>query len=209
MTSLRILVDCPSLIQLMRTVFTTLFLCAAAAWAGATEPGNQTVSQVALGNPVHEDSPPKMYDVVQVLDEAGRPEQYRLHLITEVCMDGFCKQLEVMLIWDERGDYLGLKTEEDEPLTKRGHDLFTLSDYQRLDRILKNKQSILGQHPLSAFITVETPEGMDVLGGATRKNHFDDVVPGAACSTWVLWQWVHGDIVDELRRLTKEAMTDA
>jgi hypothetical protein len=160
---------------------------------------------VDLVDPIDFDADPQSYRITQVLSEEGDVERYRMILKADICLEKICKMVHVTLIWNAKGDYVGLETPADEPLTKNDHDPFTKSDYKRLHRILKNPRSPLGKYPLKNFVTSAEKEGLDGVSGATKKRSKNAIVPGAAYSSWVLWNWVNGDINDELERLTEEA----
>jgi len=50
---------------------------------------------------------------------------------------------------------------------------------------------------------------VDGVTGATPTALRDAVVPGAAYSSWVLWHWVHGEIVGQLQARTRATGSDA
>jgi hypothetical protein len=161
--------------------------------------------ELELRDPVQPDRPAQSYPVVLSLDEQGFPLEYRLRLITGVCLENLCKPLVLTLFWDDLGTYSRLEYAEQEPLTKNDHDPFTPADYRRLDSILKDKRSILGRYPLQYFLVppAEEAEGVDAVTSATPQALQDAVVPGAAYTAWALWRWVNGEITDHLSAFTK------
>ena len=161
--------------------------------------------ELELIDPLHPDLPAQSWMVQLALNDCGFPQEYRLHLLTGVCPDRVCQLLEATLIWDAAGNYLRLEVPPHAPLTKSNHNLFLPGDYDRLDRILKDKTSALGTYPLSYFKSAPDSgaERVDAVTSATLKSVQDAVVPGAAYTSWVLWRWVNGEAVVKLRELTR------
>ena len=160
--------------------------------------------ELNLKDPVQPETPSQAYSIQLSLDDQGFPQEYRLFLQTHVCLDRVCKRLEVILFWDALGRYSHLEHPEKIPLTKSSHEEFEPKDYDQLNAILKNKKSILGTHPLSFFVIQPkaNAEEIDAMTSATPQAVQDAVVPSAAYTSWVLWHWVNGEIVDQLRALT-------
>jgi hypothetical protein len=169
--------------------------------------------KTSLSDPLYSAQPARSYEIVTGRDEHGFPARYSLHLVAATCFDGKCKPLDVTLHWDAIGRYAGLETVPDRPLTRTEHDPFTKADYERLDAILRNPHSLLGRHPLTYFAPAKSPgahaHGVDAVTAATPATVRSSVVPGAAYSSWVLWRWVHGEIVDKLQAHTRASCNDA
>ena len=165
----------------------------------------QECFELKLKDPVQPDQPALTYPVELSLDASGFPRSYRMFLRTGVCLDGSCKMLDAVLKWDALGNYIGFEYENGAPLTKNHHDPFTEADYKKLDSILKDRRSILGTHPLNYFVGKPDPSmaGVDAVTAATPKAARAAIVEGAAYSSWVLWHWVNGEIVDQLRSRTQ------
>ena len=188
----------------MIILLTALLLSGAPFRVSGTGVGRERVHRIRLPDPANYARDPQIYDVIQVLNESGRTEGYRMHLVTDVCFDRTCKIMEVTLTWDADGNYRSLETPENAPLTRINHTPFEPADYRRLDRILRDKRSVLGIYPMNMFVTAVSSNDLDGFSGATRKELSGAVVEGAAYSTWILWNWVNGDMVRELMRLTGE-----
>ncbi len=155
---------------------------------------------VELSDPIQPERSNRVQSVVLRLDENGFPEEYRLFLQTHVCLEQTCKRLDVTLFWDALGQYSRLEYPGQTPLTKSDHKEFRREDYDRLDAILKNKDSVLSAYPLSTFVPSPEPAAaeVDAITSATPQSVQDAVVPGAAYTSWVLWHWVNGGIADQL-----------
>lgn len=161
--------------------------------------------ELELEDPVHPDITGQIFPVWLSFDQQGFPAEYQLSLQTEVCLDRVCKLLEVTLVWDALGNYSRLELPRGDSLTKKNHDSFDCIDYKRLDEILGDKQSILGKYPLDFFARPPAKLYTDEVDGvtaATLQTVRGTVVSGAAYTSWVLWHWVNGDVVDELRTRT-------
>ena len=169
--------------------------------------------RLSVSDPLYPKRPAETCAIDLGLGEHGFPARYSLHLFAATCFDGKCKPLDVTLHWDAIGRYAGLDATPGRPLSRKEHDPFTKADYERLDEILGNPHSILGRHPLELFVPVKAPaahaHGVDAVTTATPASMRSAVVPGAAYSSWVLWRWVHGEIVDQLQARTRELCDDA
>ncbi|MCY2988723.1 MAG: hypothetical protein NTY19_12760 [Planctomycetota bacterium] len=180
----------------------------AAAAADGTPP--PVVYQVEIADPAFPAAPPRVLKVAQPRDRNGFPVGYAVRITTDVCMDKKCRTVEVTMHWNAVGYYDRLEYPPARPLTKREHEPFTAEDYAKLDRILKDRGSILARQSL-AFLAKpvnETP-GIDGWSGATPLTVQESVVEHAAYTTWVMWQWANGQLVQELCQLTEQSCTPA
>ena len=171
---------------------------------------------VELVDPVSPDSPPRPYDVVQSLDEAGFPVGFSLSFETHVCNDKQCLPVEVTMMWDALGYFEGLTYPPAKPLTKKDHIPFTPADYAKLDRILRDRSSILRtwtlaflEKPLEPVNAVVVMEGVDAMTAPTPTTVRDSVIEDAAYTSWVLWHWANGPIVPKLREITEQRCNPA
>ena len=178
-------------------------------WEAKTyETGADDISfEVALVDPVYPDSEAFPYSVVLEKDARGFPVEYRMFLRTGVCLDGTCKLLEATLFWDALGRFVRFEYPEGMPFTKTEHDPFTDAEYEQLHDFMADTRSILGTHPMSFFVVEpgKASDGdWDSETSATPPDAKAAVVEGAAYTTWVLWRWVHGEIVGQLLAKTNE-----
>lgn len=182
-------------------------------WEAKTyETGPDDISfEVALVDPVYPDSEAFPYSVVLEKDARRFPVEYRMFLRTGVCLDGTCKLLEATLFWDALGRFVRFEYPEGMPFTKTEHDPFSAADYEKLHGFISDPRSILGTHPMSFFVVGYTEEGegdWDAETSATPPDAKAAVIEGAAYTTWVLWRWVHGEIVEQLLAKTNENLSD-
>ncbi len=175
----------------------------------ANEP--RAAFSVELSNPVTPDEPPKRYKVFATTDPDGTPTGYNVRLQVHVCMDNQCRIVHLTMYWDALGYYQRIECPMNAPLTRMEHEVFTDADYRKLDRILKNRQSLLATLPYEALVVKqsEPAEGIDGWSGATPQAVADAVVEGAAFTTWVLWHYANGEIVPRLRTATCKRATPA
>ncbi|MCL4205301.1 MAG: hypothetical protein KJ000_22690 [Pirellulaceae bacterium] len=168
------------------------------------------VYRVELSDPVAPGEPPRVYEIVASDDENGFPAGYALSFQTHVCIDEQCRMVRVTMHWNALGYYQRLECPPDLPLTRKQHVPFTPEDYAKLDRILMDRDSILGGQPLEALvkpvIEAQNPE-IDGLSGATPQTVKDSVVEDAAYTTWTMWHWANGEIVPKLQALTEPRVT--
>jgi len=168
------------------------------------------IHQVELADPVSPSTPARVYDVVLSRDRNGFPAEYALSFETHVCTDDQCKVVEVTMVWNATGYFERLRCPPGKRLTKKDHAPFTAEDYAKLDRILKDRGSILRTWTL-AFLErpVETTDGVDAVTSPTPITVQDSVIEDAAYTTWALWHWANGEIVPKLRGITNENCTPA
>ena len=165
------------------------------------------VVEVELSDPVSPELPPRVHRVTQYSEENGFPAGYALSFTTHVCMDEQCRMVKLTMYWDALGRYQRLEYPPATPLTKRKHVPFAAADYAKLDRILKDPDSILGSVPLDVLAPRSEAVEVDGWSGATPQTVKDSVVDEAAYTSWAMWRWANGEIVRKLRDLTEQRCT--
>ena len=173
---------------------------------------------IKLTDPVYPDKPKKEHALNVHFDAQGFPSGYSMELINKVCLDDVCKLVEVTMYWDAIGFYHSLEYPEGKPLTKVEHEPFTPADYEKLDSILKDRDSILDDHELG-FLAAEkddktTEEGYEMEGQdadgvskATPGAVKEAVVKDAAWTTWVLWKYANTELVIIMQEMTKSRIS--
>ena len=172
--------------------------------------------ELELVDPVSPEAPPRAYEVIQSLDKTGFPVGYCLSFETHVCNDNQCLPVNVTMSWDALGYYTRLTYPPGRPLTKKEHIPFTAADYAKLDRILKDRSSILKtwtldflDKPLEPVDVVPGVIGVDAMTAPTPTTVKDSVIEDAAYTSWALWHWANGEIVPKLRQITEQRCTPA
>jgi hypothetical protein len=157
-----------------------------------------------LTDPREPDLGPAGRDLFLAIDPEGRPLHYRMPLFTAICDDNTCEPLFADLFWDPLGRPLNVVPPPDRPMTKYDHVPFTEEDHLRMAEILANPGSRLRE---MAYADLSAPvrqvSVVDGISGATPLAVREDVVAGAAYSTWVLWHWFHGEAPALMRELTR------
>lgn len=166
----------------------------------------KTVHKVQFVDPVFPEESKKTYQVFQYIDQNGFPAGYSMRIQTEVCLEGDCKIVAATMFWDVVGRYRKFEFKPEQPLSKKDHVSFTSEDYVKLDQILSDRKSVLGNHLLGYLARPgATDPNVDGVSGATPKTLQSAVVKDAAWTTWVMWQYANGDVLPELRRITEES----
>jgi len=168
---------------------------------------DKVVYEMELADPAFPSKPARVHRVVQSKDRNGFPAGYAMRVTTEVCADKKCKTVEVTMYWNALGYYERLEYPLGKPLTKKEHVPFDADDYAKLDRILADRASILATHSLAFLAKPAEDEGIDAWSGATPLTVQESVVKDAAYTTWVMWHWANGEIVQKLRALTEQSCT--
>lgn len=161
-----------------------------------------------IADPTFPEAPPRELQLVQARDSQGFPVGYALRVMTRVCMDNKCRAVDVTLHWDAVGSFERLECAPGKPLTKKEHEPFTAADYAKLDRILKDRSSILGRQSL-AFLAKPKEEResaeIDAWSGATPLTVQESVVQDAAYTSWVLWRWANGPVTGKICEFTERS----
>lgn len=149
--------------------------------------------------------------VFQGWSEEGFPTHYYKKIRTSVCFDNKCRLLKCMLYWNITGRYLGFELEKGEYLSKARHKPFKRKEYTRLHAILSDPSSRLsglsyGELAPRAKVTSGRND-VDAVTSATATNILDDVVAGAAYTTYKMWHVVYGPTQEEVRNLTLKSLS--
>jgi hypothetical protein len=157
-------------------------------------------------------------ELFELQDENGLPIWFGRHIFKDVCISGECKMIRLWLFWDGAGNYLGLQTPEEEPLTKSDHTPFEPEDYEKLEYILHDPTSVLKDlKPEDLIIvpdTIDLYKAYEVDGytAATQPALTEVVVKDAVYTCYTLWHTVYGppkNAIDKIleQRLNEEFLT--
>ena len=145
-------------------------------------------------------------------DENQQPKDYTCYVKTPVCKEGLCYLVTIDLYWDLLGNFVKYELPPDEPLTKFDHEEFTEADYEKLNRILADKHSLLGDYQMEDLVdesTERVSEEVDAVTGATRKSVQNAVVEGAVYTAYTLWHLVNGEIAERIPQHTDRLLDEA
>jgi len=147
-------------------------------------------------------------------DESGNTLFYQ-DIFTPVCTDNTCLPVSITIYWDILGNYHSYGVSKNAPLTKAGHVPFSQEDYEKLDRVLADAYSILGNYTkedLKQLVQEDKngkkKENVDAMSGATWKSGQSLVIDGALYTSHTLWKLTHGPIKEKLLHYTKTHLLD-
>ena len=151
-------------------------------------------------------------NTINICTNSGQiPYQYEAEINMPVCDDTLCANVIIKLFWDLAGNYKGFDTIPGKPLTKFDHKRFDTADYQKLDQILKNRNSmlrILNKEDLVDKSVKVKSNVVDAVTGATPKTIKNSVVEGAVYSSFTLWHFVNGPIKNRLANYTQNIYSE-
>lgn len=151
------------------------------------------------------------YALFVLEDTEGTARQYMAEIFTPVCHTNKCYPVYINFYWDLLGNFQHFEMPEGEILTKLDHIPFEEKDYDKLEAILSNENSILGDYSISDLVvstTTADANGVDAVTGATSKTIQNEVIPGAVYSCYTLWQLAHGSLAERTRSHTVSNYTD-
>ncbi|WP_345234932.1 hypothetical protein [Olivibacter ginsenosidimutans] len=144
-------------------------------------------------------------------DSSGFPSVFFQDIFTPVCLDNVCKPVRIKLFWDLLGNYIQYEVPLDEPLTKLDHQEFTPADYEKLQQILANDESLLKQLKMEELMdstTQRLSDSVDAVTGATKNTVKGEVIEGALYTCYTLWHLVHGQVVDEIHQVMQTKLDE-
>ncbi len=150
------------------------------------------------------------YTLKLARDPQNRPDYFYCNVFTPVCLTGECKPVYINLYWDLLGNYTRFDFPAGEELTKMDHKPFKQEDYDKLQAILANTQSLLKDVSMSDLVSKGTEnlaDSVDAKAGATLKTVKNEVIDGAVYTCYTLWHIAHGKVVTTMRQVT-ESMSD-
>lgn len=146
--------------------------------------------------------------IYQVSTSHGIPMHYYMQLNTGVCFDNQCRPLSILVYWNITGRYLGFKLVDGEFLSKYDHEPFSVDEYKKLHQLLADPFLPLGEYAFEELVrdttTMESP--VDGVSGATSEDVLDYIVPGAAYTTYKLWNVVYGPIQQQVIQQTEKQL---
>lgn len=163
---------------------------------------------VSIADMVLPKQPDKQIKLLQYRDSNGFPCLYSHRVQCEVVYQWEVSRIDATIFWDRIGNYLRYEWRPEQPLTKKDNLVFQPEDYVYLDEILKNRDSVLGSHLLAYMGNPgKADPRVDGMSAATPKTLQDAVVKDAAWTTWVMWQYANGELVEKLRQVTIQCAT--
>jgi len=151
------------------------------------------------------------YKLQLAFDDAGQPLYYFSNLFTPVCLTGECKPVYINFYWDLLGNYTRFDFPLGEELTRMDHQPFKVEDYEKLQYILANTNSLMKDVQMEDLVgkgTENLADSVDAKAGATLKTVKNEVIDGAVYTCYTLWHIAHGKVVTEMQRITETIRTD-
>lgn len=152
------------------------------------------------------------YTLKLALDDRGQPQYFFRNIFTPVCYTNECKPVYINFYWDLLGNYQRYDLPKGKVLTKVDHDEFKEADYQKLQDILAQSNSIFADLEMEDLITKGTDklaDSVDAKAGATLKTIKNQVIDGAVYTCYTLWRIAYGKAVPEMRKITESYTSDA
>lgn len=151
------------------------------------------------------------YTLKLALDEKGQPQYFFRNIFTPVCYTNECKPVYINFYWDLLGNYQRYDLPEGKVLTKVDHDEFKEEDYQKLQDILAQSNSIFADLKMEDLITKGTDnltDSVDAKAGATLKTIKNQVIDGAVYTCYTLWHIAYGKAVPEMQKIIESYSSD-
>ncbi|MGN7888681.1 hypothetical protein [Dyadobacter sp. 22481] len=152
------------------------------------------------------------YTLKLALDDKGQPQYFFRNIFTPVCYTNECKPVYINFYWDLLGNYERYDLPEGKVLTKVDHDEFKEADYQKLQDILAQTNSIFADLKMEDLISKGTDnltDSVDAKAGATLKTIKNQVIDGAVYTCYTLWHIAYGKAVPEMRKAIETYSNDA
>ncbi|SKB93353.1 hypothetical protein [Dyadobacter psychrophilus] len=152
------------------------------------------------------------YTLKLALDDSGQPQYFFRNIFTPVCYTNECKPVHINFYWDLLGNYERFDLPKDKVLTKVDHDEFKQEDYEKLQEILAQSNSIFADLQMEDLIAKGTDnltDSVDAKAGATLKTIKNQVIDGAVYTCYTLWHIAYGTAVPEMKKITETYQNDA
>lgn len=133
-----------------------------------------------------------------ITDDNGFPRVYYQDLFQYPCIDSVCERMQLRMYWDVWGHFLMLSLPNDQPLTKIGHEPFSVKDYQKLHQLLTNKHSNVQYFEMNALTDKQSEHtyyNMDAITGATIAEVSYETVRGAVKTCYSLWHIANDSVL--------------
>ncbi|MEX2565426.1 MAG: hypothetical protein WD431_05755 [Cyclobacteriaceae bacterium] len=150
------------------------------------------------------------YDLWLVSDNDDFPAHYYAEIFTPVCYSDKCYPVFIEFYWDLLGNFRHYEMPPGKTLTKNDHEEFNPEEYQKMQEILSNESSLLGEYKAEDLVVEQKEEmaqGVDAVTGATLKTLQNEVISGAVYSCYTLWHIAHGEISELVKGHTEETQS--
>ena len=140
------------------------------------------------------------------------PISYFREIATGVCLDNECRPLNIIVYWTITGRFLGFELPEGEFLSKTDHEKFNEKEYQDMNRMVSNQNSILANFSIKDLTVPVTDadtagEKIDGVSAATKASILDYCVEGAVYTTYTLWHIIYGETRTKIIEITESMLS--
>ena len=142
------------------------------------------------------------FEINPLLDSSGLLDGYKVFVFTSICEVEQCYSVELNFYTDVIGNFISYDTLKGKELTKLDHIPFTNEDYQRLQHILSDHNSVLSGYKKEELVENTRESEIEGFTGATALEIKRNVIEGAVYSCHTLWHIAHGPLVDSLKTRT-------
>lgn len=119
-----------------------------------------------------------LFEFEIIRDKYGLPDSYQAYIKSPVCEKDKCYEIEITMQWDLIGRFREYDTLSGKGLTKLDHIPFTDQDYKKLEQLLKDPNSPIGDYRKEELIRDTRKSELDGFTGATIREINDIVVGG-------------------------------
>ncbi len=141
-------------------------------------------------------------------DEHANPVYYTTKLVGDVCLDNFCKPINIAIYWDLLGNFKDYVADEKHPLTKFDHLIFKAEDHIKLKAILADTNALIGDYLLEDLVDTAISRvseiEVDAVTKATSKTFESAIISGALYTVYKLWHFVNSDIRKNILKYSTE-----
>jgi hypothetical protein len=147
--------------------------------------------------------------LVEKLKKNGETLEFLINVESVICTNNTCKIVPVNIYWDKFGAYNRIELEKGDYLEKLDGEEFSKREYRKLDKILKNKKSVLANYNIDEILVAdkateseEKLKNIDAVSGATILSIPDmETIKGATLTCYTLWHWVNGDVSKRIKEI--------
>ncbi|MDP6524973.1 MAG: hypothetical protein QGH15_12195 [Kiritimatiellia bacterium] len=195
--------------QIILYLFPTCLVLFGAAGESFGDSSTVVSNSVRLSHPAIEGKKPIDYTLYRNRNADAMKDGYFMDVDSVICEDGQCAFLTGSMHWDLIGRYRRYSLEPGKDLTKEKHHRFAPEDYIQLDRLLRNRDSLLRDHPFKDLTKPGKKQDIHGITGATAEALKAETVPGAVHTCYTLWHWANGDVIKTIRELTAASLDTA
>lgn len=138
----------------------------------------------------------------------GAQDAFYMDVVSVFCGEDVCRIDPVRLYWNELGRYQRFALKPKVTLEKGNGEGFESEDYIKLQKVLRNLNSGLGEYYKDELINTKgSANTVDALSGATVAMLKTDYIEGAVWTCYTLWHFANQELPHIIRNITGEQYT--